>query len=320
MNLAPRLARLLFVLCALCVPCSAAPQQATVGVFLQNVNDIDMKSSLFTLDFYVWFRWSGSIDPSQSFEFTNIVEKWGMTKDAIYPEPVDLPDGSHYQCFHVQGKFNRKFDLRSYPLDEQELPIEIEDSRNLAGELAYQADTANSGYERDIGIPGWDVDGSRAVADVLTYPTTFGRPQGPGGHEKYARFVFSLKISRPWAPYLIRMLVPLLVIMLSSFVPFYLSASYADARIGISVTALLSAVALHLTVSADLPHVGYIRLIDKIYNLAYLVIFATLLASVVAIRRRDAGDEPGTLVMDRLMRRFLFVVSAAGLVALVYLR
>src|SRR5688572_25173718 len=116
--------RALLIVCLIVAPSAAAPQEALVGIHLQNVNDIDMKASLFTLDFYVWFRWKGDIDPSTSFEFTNVVEKWGMTRDAIYPEPVQLADGSRYQCFHVQGKFNRKFDLRAYPLDDQHLPIE----------------------------------------------------------------------------------------------------------------------------------------------------------------------------------------------------
>lgn len=297
-----------------------APQEALVGVYLQNVNDIDMKASLFTLDFYVWFRWKGDIDPSTSFEFTNVVEKWGMTRDAIYPEPVQLPDGARYQCYHVQGKFNRKFDLRAYPLDDQELPIEIEDSRRLAGELVYRADTANSGQSNAITIPGWEVAKGTATAGVLAYPTTFGRPQAPGREERYARFSYSLSIYRPWGPYLVRMLLPLLVILFSSFVPLYLRPSYADARIGISITSLLSAVALHLTVSSDLPHVGYIRLIDKVYNLSYVLIFATLVESVWAIRLHDLGEDQRALVVDRFTRRVLMLGTAAGISLLIWMR
>lgn len=315
-----KILRVLLIALLLAVPATAAPQEVLVGIYLQNVNDIDMKASLFTLDFYVWFRWKGDIDPSTSFEFTNVVEKWGMTRDAIYPQPVDLPDGAKYQCFHVQGKFNRKFDLRAYPLDDQELPIEVEDSRHLVGELVYVADTANCGFSGAIAIPGWEVAQGSGKAGVLTYPTTFGRPQAPGREERYARFTYALSIYRPWGPYLVRMLLPLLVILLSSFVPLYLSPGYADARIGISITSLLSTVALHLTVSSDLPHVGYIRLIDKVYNLSYVIIFATLVETVVAIRMRDAGQEERARGLDRVTRRLLIGLSAAGIGLLIALR
>jgi hypothetical protein len=314
------LLRALLIALLLLAPATAAPQEVLVGIYLQNVNDIDMKASLFTLDFYVWFRWKGDIDPSTSFEFTNVVEKWGMTRDAIYPQPVDLPDGGKYQCFHVQGKFNRKFDLRAYPLDDQELPIEVEDSRHLANEIAYVADTTNCGFSNAIAIPGWEISRGTAQAGVLAYPTTFGRPQAPGKEERYARFTYALSIYRPWGPYLVRMLLPLIVILLSSFVPLYLAASYADARIGISITSLLSTVALHLTVSSDLPHVGYIRLIDKVYNLAYVIIFATLVETVIAIKMHDGGQTERAHALDRTTRRVLLALSAAGIGLMIALR
>lgn len=301
-------------------PLAAAPQPVTVGAWIQNVNDIDMKASLVTMDFYIWFRWKGEIDPTASFEFTNVVEKWGMTREPIYPEPVALPEGAKYQCFHVQGKFNRKFDLRAYPLDRQDLPLELEDSRHLSTELVYVADKENSGYSPEMSLPGWDIEGGRAVAGEYTYPTNFGRPQVPGGHEKYAHFTYTISIARPWAAYLIRMLVPLLVVLFSSFVSFYLAPVYVDARIGIATAALLSSVALHLTVSADLPHVGYVRLIDKIYNLSYAIIFLTLLESVWVVRLRDAGEERRALYADKIFSLALGVASAGGLAWLIALR
>lgn len=301
-------------------PLAAAPQTVTVGAWIQNVNDIDMKASLVTMDFYIWFRWKGEIDPTASFEFTNVVEKWGMTREPIYPEPVALPDGAKYQCFHVQGKFNRKFDLRAYPLDRQDLPLELEDSRHLSTELVYVADKENSGYSPEMSLPGWDIEGGRPVAGEYTYPTNFGRPQVPGGHEKYAHFTYTISIARPWAAYLIRMLVPLLVVLFSSFVSFYLAPVYVDARIGIATAALLSSVALHLTVSADLPHVGYVRLIDKIYNLSYAIIFLTLLESVWVVRLRDAGEERRALHADKIFSLALAVASAGGLAWLIALR
>ncbi|MBI4859891.1 MAG: hypothetical protein HY815_06460, partial [Candidatus Riflebacteria bacterium] len=293
------------------------PQIVTVGVYLQNVNDIDVKSSIFMLDFYIWFRWKGPIDPSASFEFTNVVERWGMTRETIYPAVVSLPDGSQYQCFHIQGKFNHKFDLREYPLDRQRLPIQVEDNQYQVDVMRYEADTASSRYDLNISIPGWQIDGEQAEAQKYVYRSTFGRPQAPGANETYSRFTYTLHISRPWWAYLFRMLVPLLVIIFSSLVVFFLSPMYADARTSIAITALLSAVALHLTVSTDLPQVGYIRLIDKIYNLAYAVIFVTLGESVVAIRMRDAGREQRTVIMDRITLITLAVITVVGLVYLI---
>jgi hypothetical protein len=296
------------------------PQKVSVGVYLLNVNDNDMKSSIFMLDFYIWFKWTGAIDPTTSFEFTNVVERWGMTRETIYPATIALPDGHKYQCFHIQGKFNRKFDLHSYPLDSQELTIEVEDNQHQMAVLQFEADREASHYDPGIMIPGWQIDGERLDTEAFGYRSHFGRPQAPGQWEHYTRLTYGLRISRPWGPYLFRMLVPILVVVLSSFVVFFLNPAYADARTSIAATALLSAVALHLTVSADLPHVGYIRLIDKIYNLVYGVIFATLVESVVAIRLRDAGREEDTHKLDRITLWVLSAITVVGLPLLIALR
>lgn len=342
-------------------PAPTGPEIATVGIYLLNVNDIDVKASIFMLDFYIWFRWRGQHDPTASFEFLNIVDRWGMTRDAVYAEPEVLPDGTKYQVFHVQGKFNRKFDLRAYPLDAQDLTIEVEDSQLDAGRLRYVADTTATGFDPAINIPGWLIERDELAATVYRHQTDFGRPlpspdRGdtaappprphlsllpPGvstpaalgigaiaGHlrsgrtagESYARVVYRLAIYRPWLPYLTRLLVPVLVVLGSSFLVFLLAPGYVDSRIGIAITGLLTAVALHLTVSADLPQVGYLRLIDKIYNLSYALIFLSLLESVAAIRWRDQGREELAQRVDRICLVALPTASILGLVALIYLR
>ena len=102
-----------------------------VGIYLQNVNDIDIKSSTFLMDFYLWFKWKGEINPTESFEFLNLVDSWSMTRQEVYSEPRVLPDGTKYQVYRIQGKFNRKFDLSAFPLDVQDLAIEIEDFRQI---------------------------------------------------------------------------------------------------------------------------------------------------------------------------------------------
>ena len=67
-----------------------------------------------------------------------------------------------------------------------------------------------------------------------------------------------------------------------------------------AITSLISAVALQLTAAADLPSVGYSVLLDRVYDLAYLVIFLSLLESVWAVRLADAGEEAKARRLDKL--------------------
>ena len=55
---------------------------------------------------------------------------------------------------------------------------------------------------------------------------------------------------------------------------FLLAPTYVDARVDVGITSLLTIVALQMTFNQDLPDVGYLMLMDKVYLSSYgFVIF-----------------------------------------------
>ncbi len=95
-------------------------------------------------------------------------------------------------------------------------------------------------------------------------------------------------------------ILPLLIVLLITMAVFLIDGIYFDARMGLGITTLISAVPLQLTSSAELPNVGYVVLLDKLYNLSYAVIFLTLLESVMAVRLTDADESKRAAFYDRL--------------------
>jgi hypothetical protein len=79
-------------------------------------------------------------DPVAGLEFNNAVERWGLTVTPVYETPKDLGDGLFLQQLQVQGRFYQPFDLKSYPLDRQQLPIMLEDSSNTRDAVYYVYD------------------------------------------------------------------------------------------------------------------------------------------------------------------------------------
>lgn len=311
---------MLFAALAIPAPAAAVPQRVHTGVYLLNVNDIDMKTSIYTADFYLWFRWQGAIDPTRSFEMTNVVEKWGMTKDAIYDEPVLLPSGEHYQVFRIQGKFNRKFELWDYPLDRQQIVVRLEETRNETSDLVYVLDERDTGFNPELKLPGWEISGQIREVSVARYDSHFGDVRRSSGTESYARLVYGLAVERSRRAYLIRILLPISVIILSTFLAFLLMPEYVDARIGIVITSLLSIIALHLAEGSDLPNVGYLVLMDKVYNLAYLIILAALVETIFVIRAKDRGQLARARLADRIAAAGLTACYIGGLLVLLWLR
>jgi len=279
------------------------PQAVMVGLYLNQVADIDIKSNTFLADFYLWFRWRGAIDPTQSFELVSAVEKWDFEKQVIYkddhdnPKPDDLPDGCKFQQLHVQGRFSHPFQLADYPLDRQELTIRLEDSKYTSDELVYLPDLKDSRVSPTMAVPGWLIRGSRFDVAQHAYATPMGDPRLSG--LPCSQFRATLALGRPLVGYLSKTLVPIGFIILITLLIFFVSLRYYEGRLGLAVTTLISAVALQLTSSADLPQVGYLVLIDKLYNLSYVLILFAMFESTIAARWFDAGREEPARRLDR---------------------
>jgi hypothetical protein len=77
-----------FALIGLVVFCSpsvraeaAGPSEVHSGIYIQDIQHLDIKSHSYMVDLYLWFRWKDKQwDPSANFEFMNSFELWG-TKD-----------------------------------------------------------------------------------------------------------------------------------------------------------------------------------------------------------------------------------------------
>jgi hypothetical protein len=301
-------------------PPGERPEKVYVGIYLKEVPTIDLKANTYLADFYLWFRWKGDIDPTASFEFTNAVQAWDMMKTAVYDQPDSLPDGSLYQVFHVQGTFAHAFPLHAYPFDQQDLVIDLEDNEYQTGDVVYVDDAGNTGYHADLELPGWQIDRFSASVTEARYRTNFGDPRVQAGGDTYSHYRFTLHVRRPALGYLVKTVLPIAIVILITFVVFFINSKYFEGRLGLAITSLISAVALQLTSSSDLPSVGYMVLLDRIYNVSYAVIFLTLLESVIAVRLTDAGQEEKARRLDRIAVISLATLFFGSTVLIILLR
>ncbi len=296
---------------------SGTYQDVYVGVYLNDVINVDLKANTYVADFYLWFRWKGEMDPSESFEFVNAFSTWSHTKQKLYEVPKNLEDGWKHQVLHINGDFHHPFILSQYPLDEQKIVISIEDSIRTKDSIRYISDTVNSSYRKDISIPGWQILKQDINAFPFKYNTHFGEPKPSDNYEEYSRLNYVVEIGRNKKLYLFKMLLPIIIVLLCTLAIFFINPIYSDSRLALAITALVSAVAMHITVSADLPAVGYLVLIDKIYNLSYIAIFCALAETVFTIYLKDRAQFNVAKKVDRYTFFILaisFLLSCFGVI------
>lgn len=296
------------------LPASASadtgPDKVTVGVFINDLQDIDLSSENFTADIYLWMRWKNrAIDPSTTIESMNSEgtqnttssTSGGLEGEALFDAPVDMPDGSQYQVLRFQGVFSRKMSLEKYPFDTQVLEMVFEDKRRDSSGVEFVPDanpvTVNDGGS--MSIPGYVLGNPSFTVVQHKYPTNFGDISA-NGNAVYSRVIVALPVTRDVLPYLVKIVLPIFIVILITSLIYMLPARLEEARAGIGVTAMLTIVALQWTTDASLPSVEYLTLLDMVYIVSMVYILAAMAYTVLASRRnRQEMAEALSVSLDR---------------------
>ena len=256
-------------------------KQTVVGLYITNIYNLDISSNTYSLNGYLWMRWNGDFNPVETLEFTNLVEASSATKEPLYEQPKELPDGSKYQVLHIEGIFYQPFDLVNYPLDRQSLALYIEDSTDTIDKMIYLPDDNSSGYDVRLLIPGWTIRG----LSTETYAHDYGTDLGESGvvmASKYSALKFSLEIARIQNMFLWKLLLPLMIVLLTNWLALALKADMVEVRTAMPATAMLTTVFLQQASQAAIPEVSTLVLMDKIYAISYVFIVLTLVQIIWA--------------------------------------
>ena len=312
------------------------PDIVTVGVYINDLQDIELSSENFTADIYLWMKWKNpKIDPSSTFESMNSEgtqnttssPTGGLAGELLYQSdtgasaPVDLPDGSKYQVLRYQGVFSRKMSLKKYPFDTQVIEMVFEDKVSDSTQLQYVPDT-NPVSINDSGsmtIPGY-VFGKPSLQVVgHKYPTNFGDPRA-NADTPYSRIIVALPVTRDVLPYLVKIILPIFIVVLITALIYLLPARLEESRTDIGVVAMLTLVALQWNSDSSLPSVEYLTLMDVVYLISMVYVLAAMAYAVLASRRNRAEmAEALTVSMDRRVGIISLVAYNAILaLALVY--
>jgi hypothetical protein len=185
---------------------------------------------------------------------------------------VIKPDGSvlYFERFTTTIQ-SPNFDYRAYPFDKQEFLIHI-DSLIPEEYYVYELLEGFSGIGENLGLDEW----------VITEIDTSISSQQYG-----SRYTFSFKAHRQMSYYFIRIFIPLMLIIIVTWVTFFLK-DYMR-RIEFTAANLLLFIAFNFTLGSDLPTLGYITFADGIMMTTFVISAAAVVFNVV-LRRLDITE------------------------------
>jgi hypothetical protein len=267
------------------VPADSATH-VQVGVWLVNVEKVDLPSNTYRLDFYLWFNFNSSqitLDEVRNFEFIN-------GQPTKYEVEANQTTG--YLEYRVKGDFITNFDFTKYPFESHELPVELEHKSLTLSSFVYDIDTESSAVEPTANVAGWNLGGFSTSIVEHSY-----------GSETFSRFIFSVTLQRPMISAFVKSVLPVSVITAISLLAFFMAPTNFAQRITLAVTTLLAATTFHLSLLSGIPPTGYLTFADRIMISVYGIFLFNIAASVLIMRHVDSKklDEAAGLKRKSLL-------------------
>lgn len=273
-----------------------APTVVDVGIFLNNVPSVMLKERKFQVDFNLWFRWTGdAVNPTESFE---VVGGHIDLKEELAKKKVG---NVNYGLYKVVATINYNFDLAKYPLDDHALKIQIEDVKRDSTELIYRADTASTGVNPTVHVPGWDTGSLVASSRLTHYATNYGDPEAPKTSESdYSRATFSVELVRNGYGNFLKLFSMLFFAAGIAFFAFSVRSDYLDGRLALIVSGIFMAAITANMISSSLPESDSFDMAERLYFATMAFIFATCLSSLYTFKIFLAGQEEKANRLSRL--------------------
>lgn len=201
------------------------------------------------------------------------------------------------------------FDFRRFPFDKQKFFIHTdllfpEEAYTMA-ELEGYTQVGSQLGEEEWYITNWNTEISSLRANT-EYTTS--------------RFSFRFEARRHLDYYMFRIFVPILLILVVSWITFFLRDF--SKRVDVSSGNLLAFIAFNFTISGDLPRLGYMTFMDAVLISAFIVTALVVVFNVILRRMEISGKGDLARRLDGPMVWLypLSYVLAVGGVVLLFFR
>ncbi|XP_019631884.1 PREDICTED: gamma-aminobutyric acid receptor subunit beta-3-like isoform X3 [Branchiostoma belcheri] len=179
-----------------------------------------------------------------------------------------FPDGSILYGMRITAKMECEMDLRKYPMDEQSCPFILESYGYTTEDMTYEwreGDKSISGL-KDIRLSQFTIYDYKAL-------------QGYGDYEtgRYPQLALHIHMQRNVVFFMLQTYLPCILIVILSWVSFFIDKDSTPARVALGVTTVLTMTTLVSGTRAQLPKISYIKAIDVYLVVCFVFVFAALL-------------------------------------------
>ena len=305
---------------------NSSPTQISVAIWFVDINTIDSAQQSFTADVFVVLRWK---DPRLAHTGNGIAhfpldQVWNPRVVIVnetnsvsrrLPESVEVDaDGTVTYRQRYVGSFTQSLHLKSFPFDKQTFRLQLAAVKYGPSEVSFVPDQKwmdagikqAGGISKSITITDWTVENWDIKRLVYTL--------APGLEN--SGYVFEFTASRNVEHYILKVILPLVLIVMMSWAVFWIDPVTSNSQISIAVTSMLTLIAYRFAVDSQLPRLPYMTRLDAFFLTSTLLVFFSLIEVLVTTILDNNQQTERAKKLDRYCRVIFPVIFAIAAIAI----
>ena len=280
------------------------PTEVTVIGAILDVDKINSAEQNFTLNFYTIFRW---LDPRLAHEepgnvvrglseiwnprltIVNTQRHWANTRDEVEISP----EGMVTYRLHVFGNFSQPLELHDFPMDSHVFEVPVVAAGYRPHQVVLVPDKGMDSFIAEkLSVADWTISNMQGFSREVTLANGLKLPG----------FVFSFEGERLLHHYIVKAIIPLALIVMMSWVVFWIDPKQISNQLSVAVTTVLTLIAYHIALSGRLPEIPYLTHMDKFLFSSTVLVFMSLIEVVITSHMSSTEQIAKARRMDKTSR------------------
>jgi len=287
------------------VPDEGGPTVVYIAMGLLDIDEINSADQNFTANLIVVARW---FDPKLKHDgpgelvlplnevwhpellFVNQQKIWQTLSEIVRVSP----EGEVEYAQRVWGPFSQPLDLHDFPFDQQVFEVRLAAVGYEPEDVEFIADPETpSGLAPKFSLPDWH---------VVEWRIDYAPYKPIGQRRRVASFALVISAHRYVSHYVVKVILPLILIVIMSWIVFWIDPKESGTQIGVATTSMLTLIAYRFMIGGDIPAVPYLTRMDHLILGSTLLVFLALMQAVITSIMASNGKLEWARWVDRICR------------------
>ena len=288
-------------------------KKVVVGTYLERIEDLNIKESYWTYEFYLWFKWNpneidflGEKSLAHQNELPFTVINGEILKTDLVDRYTDSINKVEYIQYYVKAKSTQFFDVSLYPIDQHNLIIPIEHKWIDRKNLYFEPDTKDSKVSSRVMVNGYEKDNNvKMIEKPHAYKSARGNPKFSADYKvDFSQYRMAVRIYKGGISVILKLFLILYIAVLVTFI-----APFAPDPSRYTVGALFTAAGGSYILASKLPSTNVFSLAEIInaFCIVLIVAMIAILGILPSLIFKDGVIDSFEKKMIRVINLVMFI-------------